>query len=68
MNSAYSIPDPNVPDAVRTGFLKVTPAMVTDISGFFKDTVGKELNVFNGVSSVSSIEFPLFIQWNLLFL
>jgi hypothetical protein len=28
-NSAYSIPDPNVPDAVITGFLNSTPAIFT---------------------------------------
>ena len=27
--SPYSIPEPNVPDAVITGFLRVTPAIVT---------------------------------------
>ena len=33
-NSLYSIPDPKVPEAVVTGFLKVTPAILTDKSGF----------------------------------
>ena len=37
INSAYSRPDPKVPEAVNTGFLNVTPAMVTDISGFCND-------------------------------
>ena len=31
------MPDPKVPEAVNTGFLNVTPAIVTDISGFRND-------------------------------
>ena len=31
-NSLYSAPEPNVPDAVITGFFKVTPAIVTLVS------------------------------------
>ena len=34
-NSLYSIPEPKVPDAVITGFFKVTPAIFTLISAMF---------------------------------
>ena len=31
-NSVYSIPEPKVPEAVMTGFLNSTPAMLTLVS------------------------------------